>query len=189
MLRTITNEAEPSVQEGTNTAVTISLSDQTVAADAAPVIGRVSGRLDRYVSPVERFLARVNRTDQCWEFLRGGTRGSRGQYPAMMVNKTMVSVHRFSYELFIGPIPDGMTIDHKCANTRCVRPDHLEAVSSQENVRRHYREQRTMCRNGLHDISESILVMPWKSGPRAGRQIMRCQPCFIEGKERRKRRR
>lgn len=44
--------------------------------------------------------------------------------------------HRASYEAFVGPIPDGLTIDHLCRVTRCVNPAHLEAVTHAENVRR-----------------------------------------------------
>lgn len=44
--------------------------------------------------------------------------------------------HRLSYELLVGPIPDGMELDHLCRVRDCVRPDHLEPVSHAENVRR-----------------------------------------------------
>jgi hypothetical protein len=45
-------------------------------------------------------------------------------------------VHRVVYELFVGSIPDGLTIDHLCANKRCVNPMHLEPVTAEENHRR-----------------------------------------------------
>lgn len=44
--------------------------------------------------------------------------------------------HRVAYEEQYGPIPDGMEIDHLCGNRDCVNPDHLEAVSHTENMRR-----------------------------------------------------
>lgn len=44
--------------------------------------------------------------------------------------------HRVSYERSIGPIPEGLQIDHKCRTRGCVRPDHLEPVTPGENVRR-----------------------------------------------------
>jgi hypothetical protein len=46
--------------------------------------------------------------------------------------------HRIAYELFIGPIPNGLHIDHLCRNRGCVNPVHLEPVTQQENMLRGY---------------------------------------------------
>jgi hypothetical protein len=44
--------------------------------------------------------------------------------------------HRWSYTYFKGEIPNGLQIDHLCRVRSCVNPDHLEAVTMQENVAR-----------------------------------------------------
>jgi hypothetical protein len=46
------------------------------------------------------------------------------------------SVHRLSYQILVGPIPDGMEIDHLCRQRACVNPHHLEAVTHKVNVLR-----------------------------------------------------
>lgn len=43
--------------------------------------------------------------------------------------------HRLVYEELVGPIPDGMCLDHKCELKSCVNPDHLHVVSASENLR------------------------------------------------------
>jgi hypothetical protein len=47
-----------------------------------------------------------------------------------------VYVHRYLYLLAKGPIPSGLELDHLCGNKRCCNPDHLEAVTHRENMRR-----------------------------------------------------
>jgi hypothetical protein len=66
--------------------------------------------------------------------------------------------HRISYELCVGPIPEGMTVDHTCRNHCCVNPEHLELVTSKENTRR-ARELKVgdHCSHGHLIASESDL--------------------------------
>jgi len=50
--------------------------------------------------------------------------------------KTSMNAHRFVYIMLVGPIPDGLQLDHLCRNTACVNPAHMEPVTNGENVRR-----------------------------------------------------
>ncbi len=86
----------------------------------------------------ERFQDKVAvSTGGCWEW--SGCVTSDG-YGLIGVRKgghsTSLKAHRVAYELYIGPIPDGLQIDHLCRNRRCVNPQHLEPVTCRENVLR-----------------------------------------------------
>lgn len=59
-----------------------------------------------------------------------------------------VMAHRVSYETFVGPIPEGAQLDHRtdlgCIGGLCIHPNHLEPVTSEENLRR--RDERRAAR-------------------------------------------
>lgn len=61
--------------------------------------------------------------------------------------------HRANYRRHVGPIPAGFDVDHLCRVRRCVNPDHLEAVTHEENVRRaadvRYAETRRLRAGGV----------------------------------------
>ena len=99
------------------------------------------------------FWRRVDKSGDCWEFQ--GCRLFEGGYGQIKWSGKNKAVHRVAYELEIGPIPDGMTLDHLCQNTGCVRPSHLEAVTVEENIRRRA-DRKTKCSNGHPWIPENI---------------------------------
>ena len=82
---------------------------------------------------IDRMWSRVRKTDACWVWL-GCRVGGYGQMG--ISDRKRVFVHRLAYAQLVGPIPDGMTLDHLCRNRSCVRPDHLEAVTQRTNVLR-----------------------------------------------------
>jgi hypothetical protein len=79
----------------------------------------------------------------CWEWTAAKTNG----YGVVQVAGRLQRAHRVAYEAAIGPIPEGLHIDHLCRNRACIRPDHLEAVTQAENNRR-AGAARTHCPHG-----------------------------------------
>src|SRR3990172_4034815 len=71
-----------------------------------------------------RFLSKVRRSADCWEWLGSHDRDGYGRF----WRYGECRAHRISYEVFVGRIPDGLTIDHLCENPGCVNPAHLEPV-------------------------------------------------------------
>lgn len=51
-------------------------------------------------------------------------------------NVRLALAHRWAYERWVAPIPDGMTVDHLCRNRGCVNPAHMEIVSRGANTLR-----------------------------------------------------
>ena len=69
----------------------------------------------------------------CWIWTR---LLNRYGYAEMKVDNRSRGGHRVAYELLIGPIPNGLQIDHLCRVRACVNPAHLEAVTAQVNTLR-----------------------------------------------------
>lgn len=80
----------------------------------------------------ERFWAKVEKTDGCWTWT-GKACNSFG-YGVVGVEGRQTQAHRAAYLLAHGSIPDDKVISHRCDNPKCVRPDHLEAVSQKKNL-------------------------------------------------------
>ena len=92
-----------------------------------------SGTIAR--NPVERFLHFVDECDGHW-FWTGATTGPYGKF--FVPGQNMVWAHRFSYESFVRTIPPSYEVDHLCRVRLCVKPEHLEAVTKAENLRREF---------------------------------------------------
>lgn len=75
----------------------------------------------------------------CWNWT--GTIDAKG-YGRLDLGGRPQKAHRVAHNLLVGPIGHGLTIDHLCRNKRCVNPDHLEAVTAVENVRRYHEAAR-----------------------------------------------
>ena len=109
----------------------------------------------------ERFLAKIRKTDSCWEWIGSKMDKGYGNFTLSIFNsnhpKTKYA-HRISYEYFHKENIGSFTIDHLCRNPVCVNPDHLEKVTLRENVLRGIspaaqQARRTHCIYG-HPFSE-----------------------------------
>src|SRR5690606_13797613 len=78
----------------------------------------------------DRFWKKVTKTEaDCWEWT--GALNSRG-YGCVGIDSKRYLTHRVAYEALVGPIPEGLTIDHLCRNKVCCNPAHLEPVTARE---------------------------------------------------------
>ena len=120
-----------------------------------------------------RFWSKVDRSGgptACWPWLAACS--GRG-YGHVWVGgaKRQETAHRVAYELLVGPIPAGLTIDHLCRNRRCVNPAHLEPTTMRENTlrgvgatARHARQ--THCKNGHEFTFENTYIWHGDGYPR-----------------------
>lgn len=111
------------------------------------------------------YLSRIERTDNgCWNYT--GTIGTRGYGQILQT-----TAHRWFYTKLVGPIPNGLQIDHLCRNKQCVNPAHLEPVTGAENARRRD-EGMTHCPRG-HEFNAENTYM-------RARGQRECRPCRAE---------
>lgn len=134
--------------------------------------------VDAFPSLKERVLQSITKdASGCWLWTK---RINANGYGQIMVRhhggakQRSRSAHRVSYEEFVGPIPEGLELDHLCRVRHCVNPSHLEPVTHQENLRRsplHPAQSRPdgVCSNG-HTIAEVGLH-------RAGEGQTTCAAC------------
>lgn len=106
-----------------------------------------------------RFWAKVvKQPGGCWEWI--GARKTHGYGNFCPERTRTVLAHRYAWEIMVGPIPDGMTLDHLCKNRACVNPEHLQVVSGSENQRRaHQGRERALCDKGHALLGENVIVV------------------------------
>lgn len=129
---------------------------------------------------VERIAPKIALTGSgCIEWLGSTNRAGYGSIhggPDAPIARYLV--HRWSYEYHVGPIPDGLEIDHLCGNPPCINPDHLEPVTHAENLMRSagfsaIHAQKTHCINGHEFTIQNTRL-------RTGRGGRECRECCRE---------
>lgn len=126
---------------------------------------------------IDRIADKFTVGDDCWEWTAARDQDGYGFLTVQTGHgatrkRTTRRAHRVLYEMLVGPIPDGLVIDHLCRNPGCVRPLHLEPVTNAENLRRgeHAGRRKTHCPQGHPYSGENLYV--WRDG---GRRCRRCQ--------------
>jgi len=112
--------------------------------------------------------------NKCWNWGNSQANG----YRAIEIKGKTIQAHVFSYEHFVGPVPEGLQLDHLCRNKRCVNPDHLEPVTASVNVRRGTSPAaanaiKTHCKRG-HEFT------PENTCHRKGKPGRTCRTCKNE---------
>lgn len=150
---------------------------------------KAAGTLDAFpvkppINVADRLLLAKRGPDECWPWLwRTSVRG----YGTLVVAKVEYKAHRLAYEHWIGPVPDGMVVDHICHNIdpgcaggktclhrRCVNPAHLEPVTAGTNTLRGKNNaavnlRKTHCSKGHEYTPENT-----RTPPSGGRYCIKC---------------
>jgi hypothetical protein len=110
---------------------------------------------------VERFVESfLFDEDECWYWMGPIDRKGYGRFNTALGR---FSAHRYSYMLWIGPIAEGLELDHLCRHRDCVNPAHLEAVTHRVNVLRSQapparQARQTHCKNGHPFNGDNLII-------------------------------
>ncbi len=125
----------------------------------------------------KRFMEKIKVAENgCWEWIGSldgpGDEHGYGAFHVPGTTSRVIRAHLFAYKTVVGPIPQGLEIDHLCRNHSCVNPNHLEPVAHQVNVLRglvpivngQNQREKTHCPKGHPYDSSNTLVR--KNGSR-----------------------
>lgn len=120
---------------------------------------------------LERFWSKVEFSQYCWTWTRSKDRDGYGLFG--LAKGRTVRAHRYTYGLAHDLPLDGFSqLDHLCRNRACVRPSHLEPVTSKINNERGQKAQQTACIHGHKFTEENTYMKP--NGTRS------CRTCHSE---------
>jgi hypothetical protein len=126
---------------------------------------------------IGRFKSKVLIVNECWIWKASKLKNGYGLFTDE--NGKTVTAHRWSYHKFVGDIPSGLVIDHICRNPSCVNPNHLQAISQSNNIKRSLlvkaRSARTHCKNGHEFTPENTRYVKGQRG-------RRCATCAYASK-------
>jgi hypothetical protein len=145
----------------------------------------------KIIPPIDRLMRWVVADGTCWRATKGIRKDGYCQVQLTGKRAPKVLGHRLSYEHFVGPVPDGLELDHVWANgcrfRSCVNPAHLEPVTRSVNILRGtapeqttayydaYWANRTHCDNG-HELAKVGIQVESGTGFRS------CRACHLQQK-------
>ena len=126
-----------------------------------------NAKLDTPEKIKARLQQRSNRVGDCllWQ---GST--VKGGYGVFRPGGKSTLVHRSSYEVHIGPIPEGKQVHHTCFRTNCIEPAHLELVTHQENCQARSGPQKRSL-TGVRGVSWNARNQRWEARVRVGGKL------------------
>ena len=134
----------------------------------------------------ERFWSKVDKGPECWTWTAATANGYGAFYLGRSNKRVeLMGAHRWSYLINVGPIPDGLVLDHLCRNPRCVNPEHLEPVTPQVNAERGlWGDLKTHCPAG-HPYDDANTS---RRPTRRSRECIKCRSAQAEARRRRNKR-
>ena len=159
--------------------------------------GRSSEQLCRLRTRVERNMSCLPDLPGCWIWTGKLVNGYGSMNTHIGGKHTGLPAHRVVYELLVGPIPEGLTLDHLCRVRCCVNPNHLEPVTDKVNILRGTgmsarNIKKTHCSQGHEYTLENTRILRLQRGG-LGRSCRTCANSGIhrspEAKDRRNERR
>lgn len=83
----------------------------------------------------ERFLARVDKSSECWVWIGGTDRDGYGKFcPTVDGKKYTLAAHRVSAAMNLPEFSPALVVRHKCDNPLCCKPDHLTMGTQADNI-------------------------------------------------------
>lgn len=116
----------------------------------------------------ERLWSRVDKTGECWNWTGYLHPRGYGRIGATSPDgrATVEQAHRVAYADAVGPIPVGMSVDHRCHNRSCCNPDHLRLVTTKQNAEHRLGAQRNNKSSGVRGVH-------WKKGSKKWQALIR----------------